>query len=295
MARTKQVAVSRYQPLPIWDNFWSQLATKTLPAETIEAIVDQVTSMECLYSLLTVSKAVFTVACKALYNDPARFRLFSNNTLNNFFDMLLAYSPLDDDDTNLCRELRGVKKSSSQPYVNYLAMVRTYDFAECDYGLTTSYFLRSTSDSLLESSLVARSIMERRQCGMKDAIGWMCNTIMWAAVSNNLSSIRRLAIHADYIQQYISLVPTMASLQHVRFNVHPNFVNGSGNVAHYEMALKFVEQFVQHHGHRQLKTANFSFATSWGYPNECQAIEGRIQQLLGPPTNVTSIDFANWP
>ncbi|KAF9965044.1 hypothetical protein BGZ73_001633, partial [Actinomortierella ambigua] len=117
---------------------------------------------------------------------------------------------------------------------------------------------------------------------------------MWAAVSNNISNIRRVAIHVDYIQQYISLVPTMTSLQHVRFNVFHDFLNSSDHTALYKMALKFVEQFVQHHGHRQLRTASFANRTGLGFANECREIEGRIQQLLGPPANVTSIDSANW-
>ncbi|KAF9973869.1 hypothetical protein BGZ73_002861 [Actinomortierella ambigua] len=295
MARTKQVALSRYQSLAIWDHFWSRLTTKTLPIEIIEAIVGQVTTARYLYSLLTVSKTVFTVACKALYSNPARLGLCSDNTLNNLFDMLLAHSPLDDDETSLCRELRGVQKLSSQPYVDYLAMVQTYDFAEHDYGSASGFFLRSASDLFLESSLVANSLMERRQLSLREAMGWMCNTIMWAAVSSNISGIRRLTIHADYIQQYISLVPAMTNLQHVAFNIHPDFLSDGDHITRHEMALKFVEHFVQHHGHRQLKTARFSNMTGWFYPDECQEIEGRIQKLLGPPRNVTSIGFANWP
>ncbi|KAF9965977.1 hypothetical protein BGZ73_001192, partial [Actinomortierella ambigua] len=293
MACTNQVAVPLDLSLPIWDHFWSRLTTRTLPTEILEHIVDHVFPGKCLFPLLTVSKTMFTVACKALYNDPAR--LFYDNTLNNLFDMLLAHSPLDDDDTNLCRELRGVQKLNLQPYIDYLALVRTYDFAESDYSLTLSYFLRSASSSSLESSRLAKSIMERRHLGAKESMGWMSNTIMWAAVSKNISNIRRLAIHADYMQQYISLVPTMTSLQHVRFNAHPDFINDGDHVARYEMALKFVEQFVQHHGHRQLKTVCFPSTISWFLPEECREIEARIQQLLGPPTNFTSIDFDNWP
>ncbi|KAF9966523.1 hypothetical protein BGZ73_000981, partial [Actinomortierella ambigua] len=293
MAGTNQAAASSDLSLAFMDHFWSRLTTKTLPTEILELVADHVFPGKCLFPLLTVSKTMFTVACKALYNDPAR--LFYDNTLNNLFDMLLAHSPLDDDDTSLCRELRGIQKLNSQPYTDYLALVRTYDFAEFDFSLTFSYFLRSASSSSLESSQLAKAIMERRQLGVGEAMVWMSNTIMWAAVSMNISNIRRLTIHADYIQQYIDLVPTMTSLRHVRFNVDPKFFNSGNHVVRYKMALKFVEQFVQYHGHRRLKTASFANTMSWLLPDECQNIECRIQQMLEPPANVTSIDFVSWP
>ncbi|KAG0260032.1 hypothetical protein DFQ27_003758 [Actinomortierella ambigua] len=61
------------------------------------------------------------------------------------------------------------------------------------------------------------------------------------------------------------------------------------------MALRFVERFTQHHGRGQLKTAKFVNLPSWNpHLDECLEIETRIQQMVGPPTNITTINGTNW-
>ncbi|KAG0227730.1 hypothetical protein BGW42_002749 [Actinomortierella wolfii] len=293
MARTKQVARSRYAlPTYDWDLFWSRPTTKTLPTEILKIIVDRVNSVGTLFSLLTASKVMFTLASKALYRDPTWMAAStrSETRYNKFLDFMLACSPVDDKETKVLRDVRGIQRLQEETYADYRAMIRVFDMGSEDSFVTTS----------LANHPALALVQEHYRMDFRTAMGWMAHHIMWSALYNHFSNLERLDIPGAYVQLYIDVIPSLTNLRHVTFNLSRTLrpTNPSVfSIVEYHMAgLVFVERFIKCHGLRRLQSADFRNVEMYHLEDEASiAIKTRIQRLLGPPANLTTIDSNTWP
>ncbi|KAF9975067.1 hypothetical protein BGZ73_001399 [Actinomortierella ambigua] len=244
-----------------------------LPDELLQMIINMVDDRPTLHTLLTVSKTVFDVSVKKLWEAPFHFEW--NPNFIRLFTYVFAISPCCRPDIVALREELGIQKLSSAPregtvpeareeaapYIDYLALVRHVDL-DIDYA---SLQISDDTFTLIEQ-----------------ALPWIiCNGQFGQFVSVSLSCVN--------VEALIDAIPTMTRLTRIKWV-------GITDIQEFAKSVRpFVEAFVDAHGERG-RQIDLAIGLDRRFPylkeqDEMDQILVDISRLLGPlPSSKRAID-----
>ncbi|KAG0255691.1 hypothetical protein DFQ27_006118 [Actinomortierella ambigua] len=237
-------------------------------SDIIVLILDHVDDRGTLFSLLTVNKQIFQLACGTLYRDPFRFfrdgNRYDESTVKNRLSLvrlLLDLSPAVDEDANLVRRAFDVplkQDSRAANLVRRAFRVPRKPTTMLDY---LSFIRCVRWEYLLEHPInESKSTILKYQ--RPDLVARGCNTFVrstltWCFCGHQLGQLRELEIEPDVIERYIAAAPQLRCLRTIVIATYHGFPTNLTQLI-YPTTASLVQKLQEHHGKGLVRDCCFS-------------------------------------
>ncbi|KAF9978572.1 hypothetical protein BGZ73_001745 [Actinomortierella ambigua] len=225
--------------------FHSTVIMSRLNNDVLTLIIDKIHDTHTLFSLLTVNEHTFRCSCAVLYRDPGvQLHAIASGVKRaatlSFIKMVLRFSPANDSQTDLVRQIFNVKQADWSPMVDYLSLIRVMRWESlldgCIHDAWTDHRNRTPGLSLPDYSY-------------PDSVFFVKKGMTAAICHHQLGNIVEMEIPFSMIEYYINKASELSRLEKI-YLCDMRFISATAAVS---SVIRLVKAIQQHHGPDMLR------------------------------------------